>query len=202
MSGASIHPGRPRDRRLDEAILAAALEVFLEHGYLGASLSEIARRAGVGTPAIYRRWPTKTALAIDVTRHWSTEDPIPDTGSIRDDLVEFLRFRIRTYDTPFFHQVMLPVLLEGAADPEIKDTIRERFIDYRRPMLARIRRSIDSGELREDTDANRLVDVLMGTVSMPLLFSQSLPPESDAEQIVDHVLSGFAGAKARNSIPD
>jgi len=189
------HPGRPRDRRLDEAILEAALAVFLERGYIGASISEIARRAGLGTPAFYRRWPTKAALAIDVTAHWSAEEPIPDTGSIRDDLLEFLRFRIRMFGTPFFHRVLLPVVLEAAAKPGLSEAIGARFLDYRRPMDARIRAAIASGELRAGTDPHMLIDLLMGTVSMPLLFSQSLPSEAEAETIVDQVLEGFAAPK-------
>lgn len=182
--------------------MEAALQVFLERGYLGATFSEIARRAGLGTPAIYRRWPTKAALAIDLTVHWATEEPIPDTGSIRDDLVEFLRFRIQRYGKPFAQQVMFPVLMEAAAKPSLKEAIGERFLDYRRPMLARIRSAIESGELRKTTDPHRLIDLLMGTVSMPLLFSQPLPSESDAETIVDQVLEGLAERRALNPIPD
>jgi AcrR family transcriptional regulator len=47
-------PGRPRDIRIDEALLRCAGEVMLERGYMATSISEIARRAGVGIPAIYR----------------------------------------------------------------------------------------------------------------------------------------------------
>src|SRR5438309_1724833 len=135
----------------------AALAVFLERGYIGASISEIARRAGLGTPAFYRRWPTKAALAIDVTAHWSAEEPIPDTGSIRDDLLEFLRFRIRMFGTPFFHRVLLPVVLEAAAKPGLSEAIGARFLDYSRPMDARIRAAIASGELRAGTDPHMLI---------------------------------------------
>jgi AcrR family transcriptional regulator len=198
------HAGRPRDARLDDAIMRSALEVFLERGYARTSLSEVARRAGVGTPAIYRRWPTKAALAIDVTVREQMEEPIPDTGSIRDDLVEFLRLRIRIYGTRLFQQVMAPVLLEAAAEPRLKETIGDRFVDYRKPLLARLRHAIDSGELRADTEPARLLDLLMGTVSMPLLFAQPLPVESESESIVDQVLAGFAtdSVAARRSMPD
>lgn len=137
-------------------------------------------------------------MAIDVVVRESTEEPIPDTGSIRDDLVEFMKLRIQTYSTPLFHQVMLPVMLEAASQPSLNREIRERFLDYRKPLLARIRAAVDTGELRTDTDPHRLLDVLMGTISMPLLFSQPLPPESDAEAIVDQVLGGFAHTSREN----
>jgi AcrR family transcriptional regulator len=184
--------GRPRDPRLDDALLEAARDVFLERGYQHASLSEVARRAGVGTPAIYRRWRTKADIAIDIVEHESRPDPIPDSGSIRDDLVSFLELRLRTWSTPLFTQIVAPVVLEASADPQTKHQIRERFIEYREPNVeARIHKAITSGDLRDDTDPGRLVDLLMGTITMPLLFAQDLPHESEAQVIVDQVLEGF-----------
>src|ERR1700681_1371283 len=106
-------PGRPRDRRLDEALLEAGLAVFLEAGYSAASLAEIARRAGVGTPAIYRRWPTKADMAIDVVEHLAEAEAIPDTGSIRDDLVAFMTLLLRTYRTHLFRKLFIPLVMEG-----------------------------------------------------------------------------------------
>jgi tetracycline repressor-like protein len=70
--------------------------------------------------------------------------------------------------------------------------VRERFVKYRTALVGRIRRSVEAGELRADTEPNRLLDLLMGTVSMPLLFFQDVPAIDEAEVIVDQVLSGFA----------
>ncbi|HEV2475829.1 MAG TPA: helix-turn-helix domain-containing protein, partial [Candidatus Dormibacteraeota bacterium] len=84
------HAGRPRDPRLDEAVLSAALEVFMKRGYRKASLIEVARKAGVGTPAIYRRWRTKADLAIDLIEREAQPEPIPHSRSIRRDLAEFV----------------------------------------------------------------------------------------------------------------
>src|SRR5260370_17540523 len=101
-------PGRPRDSRLDKALLEAGLAVFLESGYSGASLAEIARRAGVGTPAIYRRWPAKADMAIDIVEHVSEPEATPGTGCIRRDLAAFMKLRLRTWTTPLFLTVLLP----------------------------------------------------------------------------------------------
>jgi len=186
-------PGRPRDTRLDGALLEAGLAAFLESGYAGASLAEIARRAGVGTPAIYRRWPTKADMAIDIVERVSEPEPIPDTGSIRDDLAAFMTLRLRTWTTPLFRKLVLPLLMEGNHEAEIG----ARFLGYRRALEARIQRSIQAGELRVDTNPGRLVDLLMGTISMPLLFFQEPPAVDDADVIVEQVLSGFASSRDR-----
>jgi AcrR family transcriptional regulator len=185
------HPGRPRDRRLDDALLRAAREVFLERGFHHATMAEIARRAGAGTPALYRRWPTKLDLAIDIVLVDSLPEPILDTGSIRKDLTQFLRYRLGMWSTPTFHRIWLPVILEGASDKGVAERIRSTFLGYRKPLGARIRTAVAAGELRKDTDPDRLLNLLMGTVTMPLLFWQDLPSPSDAGRIVDRVLDGF-----------
>jgi AcrR family transcriptional regulator len=177
---------------LDEALFRCALEVMLERGYHATTFTEIARRAGVGTPAIYRRWPTKAALGIDIFEHEQGAQPIPLSGSLRDDLVEFTRFRLRTWRTPFFHQVALPLLLGAQADRALAAAIGARFTEYRVPLLKRLRRSLEAAELREDADPNRVLDLLMGPITMAILFGQEVPPESEAESIVDLVLTGLA----------
>jgi len=184
-------PGRPRDPRLDDALLEAGLAVFLEFGYGAASLTEIARRAGVGTPAIYRRWPTKADMAIDIVERMAEPDPIPDSGAIRDDLVNFMERRLRTWTTPLFRKLMLPMLMQGNQEGSVAADVGARFLTYRKALEARIARSIEAGELRAGTNPGRLVDLLMGTISMPLLFFQELPAVDEAAAIVDQVLSGF-----------
>jgi AcrR family transcriptional regulator len=184
-------PGRPRDPRLDDAILEAGLAVFLESGYGSASLTEIARRAGIGTPAIYRRWPTKTDLAIAIIEHVNEPEPIPDTGSIRDDLVAFMALRLRTWTQPLFRKLLFPTLMQGTAEGSIASEIGTRFQEYRKALEARIGRSIEAGELRPDTNPGRLIDLLMGTITMPVLFFQEVPAPDKAGEIVDQVLAGF-----------
>jgi AcrR family transcriptional regulator len=54
-------PQRADARRNYDALLAAAREAFTQHG-AGASLEDIARRAGVGVGTLYRNFPTREAL--------------------------------------------------------------------------------------------------------------------------------------------
>jgi hypothetical protein len=82
--------------------------------------------------------------------------------------------------------------MEGSAEESLGVNVGNRFVEYRKALAARILRSVQTGELRADTDPNRLLDLLMGTVAMPLLFFQDVPAMSQAESIVDQVLSGFA----------
>ncbi len=191
MSQNGNHPGRPRDPRVDDALLRAGLEVFLSSGYHAATLTEIARRAKVSKPAIYRRWPNKSDMAIDTVEMRAQPEPIPDTGSIRRDLTTFLKFRIELWNTPFFRRLLLPLILESTSDQRLAQQVGARFRTYRTALDDRVRRAIASGELRRDTDPTLLIDLLMGAVTMPLLFSQEALEETEAGAIVDRMLDGF-----------
>jgi AcrR family transcriptional regulator len=67
--------GRPRRAEADAEILEAALAMLRVGGYRELSLDEVARRAGTAKSSIYRRWPSKAALAAEVLRR---EVPAPE----------------------------------------------------------------------------------------------------------------------------
>src|SRR3954452_25625300 len=79
-------PGRPRDERVSQAILQAALGQLLERGYGGMSMDGVAAEAGVGKPAIYRRHRNKAELVAAALRSMLPALELPDTGSTRDDI--------------------------------------------------------------------------------------------------------------------
>lgn len=56
--------GRPRDPAIDRALLTTTLAEMAAHGFTGMSIDRISERAGIGKPAIYRRFADKAALAI------------------------------------------------------------------------------------------------------------------------------------------
>ena len=90
-----------RSARVRGAVLQAALEAMAEHGLDGVTISEIARRAGVHATSIQRRWGSRENVALDAMLTYSQEKlPIPDTGSLRSDLIAFARSIAAYLDTP------------------------------------------------------------------------------------------------------
>lgn len=57
--------GRPRRHGVEETVLAAAVALAGDEGYAGATVDAVAARAGVAKTTVYRRWPSKEALAVD-----------------------------------------------------------------------------------------------------------------------------------------
>jgi AcrR family transcriptional regulator len=84
----SPRPGRPRSATAHEAILQAAVALFVEQGFEGMSLDAVASRAGVGKATIYRRWSSKEDVVIDAVARVFAEPAAPNTGNVCDDLVQ------------------------------------------------------------------------------------------------------------------
>ncbi len=85
--------GRRRGVRLQDAILDAAWAELFERGYPGLTLEGVAKRAGTSRPVLYRRWPSRTALATAALGRHMAQNPIvvPDLGSVRDEICLLLR---------------------------------------------------------------------------------------------------------------
>ncbi len=80
-------PGRPRDPQKDVDVLQATRELLVERGYQATTIVAIARRAGVGAPTIYRRWPRREALIEDAAFGHAEPAAVPEpTGDLRADL--------------------------------------------------------------------------------------------------------------------
>ena len=115
-------PGRPRNASYDKTILEAALEILVEKGYTGFTIDGVAARTGVGRPTIYRRWPSKAALAIAALDAGVPVTATPDTGCLREDLLAFQRDRVKRMNLPPHRSVVAGLVSESVADPALAAT--------------------------------------------------------------------------------
>lgn len=181
--------GRPRDPAADEAILAAVYAVIEECGFAGFSVEAVAARAGVGKATIYRRWPTREDLLVAAAERVMVDAEVPDTGSLRDDLVSWVWTRYRTKDDAPGSRLLGQVIVEARVNPELKTLLR-RFHDERRSVLVRVvERARQRGEIH-DVDGPLLLDLVSGALLHRSLFSGRKIRRVDVEQVVDAALRG------------
>src|SRR5262249_10198492 len=111
--------GRRRGAALEQAVLGAAIDQLLEAGYAGLTMERGAARAGTNKNTIYRRWPSRAALAVAAYRQMARGDlPLPDSGTLRDDTLELLRRANRGWSSPV--GLVQRSLIAGVADdPEL-----------------------------------------------------------------------------------
>lgn len=125
-------PARRRGGTLEKAILDAAAHELLALGYARMSMDRVAERAGTNKNAIYRRWPSRAALAVAAYRQFREspggDQPLPDTGSLREDALELLRRANRAWSSPV-GAIQRSLIAGVAEDPELLALIQERAND-------------------------------------------------------------------------
>jgi AcrR family transcriptional regulator len=184
--------GRPRSEKRRKAILDAAIELLLARGLEAVSMDELADHAGVSKATIYRWWPTKETLALDALYHeWDTFRPsLPDTGSLRGDLLALVRPWVRRARKRPYGRVVAALVEETHSDPEFAKLYHERFVNPRRdPARAVLKRAIERREMREDTDLELTLDLLYGPLFHRLLHAHAPLSDRFVEGVVDATLA-------------
>jgi AcrR family transcriptional regulator len=189
---ASRAPGRPRDPSADRAILEATLRLLAEQGYNRLALTEVAKRAGVSTATLYRRWPTKVPLVLDALKTLILTVPLPDTGNTRADLVDFLTERLQTAGSPLLAQVIPALTAEGQRNPALAELFWSIQRPVRQQAFTLFERGIARGDLPPTLDRELALDLLLGPITFRQFISGAPLDSALAPAIVDAVLHGIA----------
>ena len=169
----------------------------MEHGFTRFRLEHVAARAGVGKSTLYRRWPSKEALAQELLAELAAPHiAVEDVGDTRVELrlcVAHALHAIR--DTPF-GQVIRTLLSQIAVNPAIGDPFRATVVEARRGEIAKvIARGIGRGDLRPDADSTIATELLVGPVYFRLMFGGDLS-DAFADRVADTVYDAFAVQRA------
>jgi AcrR family transcriptional regulator len=134
-------PGRPRSDQSRQAILQASLDLVREIGYPATTVEGIAARAGTGKQTIYRWWRSKADIVLEALNATAIREvPVPDTGSLPDDLVEFLRATFAAGRRPGTVPVLRALMAQAQHDPEFHTEFESKFLRRRRDVLVDVLR--------------------------------------------------------------
>jgi AcrR family transcriptional regulator len=181
-----------RSARVRQAVLQATVQTVAERGADAVNIAEIARQAGVHDTSIYRRWPTKEHLIFDSLLDYSVAQlPIPDTGTLRADLLAFASL-IAGYAATPIGQALLKAMAVTDDDAALAAG-RAQFWQFRLDQArAMIDRAITRGELRADTDPALAIELLIAPLHFRLLLSRQPIDERISGQLIDLLLNGLA----------
>jgi AcrR family transcriptional regulator len=186
--------GRPRDKRIDSAVLRSTVELLAETGYAGLSVDAIARRAGTSKPAIYRRWPSKAHLVHEAVFPITDATALPDTGSVTGDVREMVCRTAAWLTTPAARSALPGLVGEMAADLTLHAALLERFGDIlSRGLTDRLADAVSRGEVRSDVTAADVVEVVAGTTFMALLTRGDALDESWVDRTAALIARGICG---------
>ena len=180
--------GRPRSSEIDAAIVGAARTLLAEVGYADLSIEEVARRAGVGKPTLYRRYATKGALVAGVLHETlATANPVvPDTGDVADDVRIVLGNLVRQITDSDFGVAVGEMISPASRDADVADAFAG-VIERRRTVIrAVIERAAATGRLRV-ANVEVAIDMALGAV----YYRHLVQRQRIDDDFVDELVSGL-----------
>ena len=178
---------RRRGEELEAALLEAAWEELAEVGFAKLTMESVAARARTGVAVLYRRWPRKDDLVLAAIRHYGRTRPIdiPDTGSLRGDLIALMRAVSdgRRTLTAVISAVFSGLLADSGMTPM---EIRERIMGDR-PLWSKeiFRRAHERGEIDLDRIPSAVLAMPIDLMRHDLLLTLKPVSEKRILEITD-----------------
>jgi AcrR family transcriptional regulator len=179
-----------RAERVRSSVLKAVFELLAEEGFERLSIEKVANRAGVHKTTVYRRWSTKAELVLDTARATTGQNvPIPDTGSLHGDLTELARSVVSNIGTEPRAQVTRSIVAASMTSEELASSMHTFWAERLSVTIPVVERAINRGELPASTDANLIIETLIGPMWVRLL----LTGETIDDDLADRVAALVAG---------
>lgn len=153
-------------------------------------MEAIAARAGVSKETLYRWWRSKAAVLLEaLAERGEREIPIPDNGSLADDLRVFMRATARALDSRT-QRVLRALAAEAASDLAFAEKVRDGFLSRRRAALATVlQRAVERGELSAER-ATIALDLVFGSLWYRLVFAIAPLDRAWADSVTDAIAAG------------
>jgi AcrR family transcriptional regulator len=187
-------PGRPRDARLDLAILAATRELLATGSYAELSMESVATRARVGKKTLYRRWSSKAPLVAEAVLEaygGSGSFPVAETGDIHADLRSWLNEHAEFLaESPNAALVRALIAAAAASSADGAALYQQLSAPQHAGLMTRLRSAVEAGQVRADAELDAVADALIGTLLFRVLTLPRDAPRFDG--LLDAMLKGVA----------
>lgn len=189
LSGAAV-----QRTSVTDALVRTFFEEWADNGYAAISLERVAKRAGVGKAALYRRWSSKLEMASDLlTRVGLRITATDDMGSLEADIEAILFAIRRVLRHRIIRRILADLHAEIGREPELADAIRPMQKARRERAHALVERAIARGELHKCVDREMIADLLAAPLYWRLVV---VGGRSDCEHIRRLARMSAAAARA------
>jgi AcrR family transcriptional regulator len=192
--------GRPRSAEAQRAVLDAARELFEARGYTGATIEAVAARSGVAKTTIYRWWPNRASLLVEVLAEVHTAAvPLPAAGEPLRAIVGELRDAAVALNG-LTGRLLTALIGEAQHDPEVGAELLEALFYPRRAATARIiRRAQEQGTIRPDVPPDIAADLFFGPLFYRLLVRHNAVSRPFMMQVFRYAVQGLGKIPASRS---
>jgi AcrR family transcriptional regulator len=169
------------------------MQELADVGYGRLSIEAVARRAGVGKTAIYRRWGNKLEMVLEIVSDVAGRSvPLPDTGSFAGDLQLLMMIVSRALQHRIASQIIPDLMAEAARNPKIAETLQRALRTHQQAVGDQIvGQAVTRGELPAGTDANLAVDLMLGPLYWRLAVSRTPIDDDYLENLSTAVMAAL-----------
>jgi AcrR family transcriptional regulator len=187
----------PRSTATHTAIIEAAATILKEKGYAKLTIEGIARLSGAGKPTIYRWWPTKMAILIELYDRETTRLlAIEDIGSTSKEIRRWFNILWHDWQTTVSGETYRSILAEIQSDPKGLEFFNSSYIPRRREILMTIlRRGQKRGELK-GRDLEAIVDYCCG-FNWYYLLTRTVPSDTAIDEVIRSITPESGNARRR-----
>lgn len=180
---------RRRGRALEEAIYRATLSELAEHGFDGLSIERIARRAGTGKSAVYRRWPAKLDLVVaTLADAFPSPGPAVTTGDLRTDLLLFHR-RMAEALSGNLGAALRANIGQHRQHPELSAALQEQILAPRHRVLGELlAAAAERGDVRPGALTPQCIQAGPALLRQHFTETGRAPSDQDIRALVDNIL--------------
>lgn len=183
--------GRPRDPRIDAAILRATADLLAEIGYSNLTIAAVAERAGTTKTALYRRWSSKAELVHEAAFPAAPTAIETPPGDVAADIRAMLAAARDVFSSPVVRAALPGLISDMAADADLNDRVMDRFTGVFVAVRNRLTDAVQRREVHPDVDPDRLVEVIGGATLLRMLLRPGEPLGDDwVEQTAAIVIHG------------
>ena len=161
--------GRPRDPRIDTAILRATADLLVQIGYANLTMAAVAERAGTTKTALYRRWSSKAELVHEAAFPVAPTALTTPEGDIVGDVRAMVAAARDVFTSPVVRAALPGLIADMAADADLNARVMARFVGLFGVVQTRLVHAIDRGEVHADVDPERLIEIIGGATLLRLL---------------------------------
>jgi AcrR family transcriptional regulator len=190
---ATVRKGRPPSEMASShaAIMDAVYSLLQEKSVRDLTMEEVAKRAKVGKPTLYKWWPTKATLVLAMLcERMAPSLATPMSLSAEGSLRHRVRQLIDAFNGPF-GKVVAGIIAEGQSEPAIQQEFFNRVIRPRRAAaIADLQRGQSTGELQPDSEPDLINDAIFGAIYYRFLLRSSPLTKSFGDELIEQVLRG------------
>ncbi|MEU6645340.1 TetR/AcrR family transcriptional regulator [Saccharomonospora sp. NPDC046836] len=178
------------------AITDAVLAELVERGYARLSMEGVAKRAGAGKSALYRRWRTKQEMVLAVLAEVSVPmADVADTGTLRGDLRAMVSAVASWLTEPPFSRIIPDLVAEATRTSELAKAIATTIGEPRRALTRpKLERAMARGELPADTDLEMAQDLVAALIYWRMVVRQAPVEQDYLDRVTDTALRALRAA--------